>query len=61
MKNRIKGIGFIIIVIGTLGLLLNELAFNASTVLTITFAGVDVIGFICLAISHYIKSEKARP
>ena len=58
MKNRIKGIGFILIAIGTIGLLLNELAFNASTVLTLSFAGVDVIGLIFLAVSHYMKSEK---
>ena len=53
MKTHVKRIGFIIIAIGTLGLLLNELAFNASTIFTLIFAVVDVIGFICLAFSHY--------
>ena len=53
MKDRIKGIGFILIAVGTLGLLLNELAFNAATALTLTSAGVGITGFIFLAISHY--------
>ena len=59
MRKSLKLTAFILIIIGTLGLLLNEFVFDKSTTLTLTFAGVDIVGLICLAIAHYMKRDKA--
>jgi hypothetical protein len=53
MKERIKGTGYLLIFIGTLGLILNEFVFENSTAYTLTSAGMDILGFIFLAIGHY--------
>ncbi len=58
MREFIKITAFILIIVGTAGLLLNEFVLDASTALTLTFAGVNVIGLICLAIAHYTKQSK---
>jgi hypothetical protein len=57
MKDFLKGAGFIIIGLGTLGLILNEFVFDSSTTLTLTFVGVDIIGLAFLAIGHYLVKE----
>ena len=53
MKDSVKGIGFVLIILGTLGLLLNEFVLESSTAFTLTAAGVDVIGLACLVIGRY--------
>jgi hypothetical protein len=57
MKDRIKGAGFILIILGTLGLLLNEFVFEGSTAVTLIAAAFDVIGLACLVIGQYVVKE----
>ncbi|MBA7615169.1 hypothetical protein ES703_22446 [subsurface metagenome] len=53
MKEAIKLGGFILIIVGTVGLLVNELAMDWGRTATVTFAIVNVVGFITLAVSHW--------
>jgi hypothetical protein len=53
MRNFIKGTGFILIAIGTLGLILNEFVFESSSTRTIIFAVVDFVGLVNLAFAHF--------
>ena len=53
MRERIKSIGFILIIIGTLGLLLNEFVFEGSSAYTLASAGVDVIGLGCIVYGRF--------
>ena len=48
-----KLIAFILLIIGTVGLLLNELVFDWGRVATILFAASNLIGFAILAISYW--------
>ena len=57
MKDRIKGTGFILIILGTLGLLLNEFVLESSTIVTLVAAAVDIIGLSCLVIGQYAIKE----
>ena len=52
MRNFIKITAFILIGIGTAGLLLNEFAWEHSSDLTIIFAIVNLVGLVSLAIAH---------
>ena len=47
-------IAFILVGIGTIGLLLNEFLFDWGTVATIIFAACNLIGLITLAISLWV-------
>jgi len=53
MKEAIKLGGFILIMIGTVGLLVNELAMDWGRTATVTFAIVNLVGLITLAVSHW--------
>jgi hypothetical protein len=53
MKNFIKISGFILIIIGTAGLLLNEFAWEQSSTRTIIFAVVNFVGLVNLAFAHF--------
>ncbi len=53
MKQVIKMSGFILISIGTLGLLVSEFIFKWGSVATIVFAAVNVAGFAALAFAHW--------
>ena len=53
MKEAIKLGGFILIIVGTVGLLVNELAMDWGRTATVTFAIVNLVGFITLAVSHW--------
>jgi len=63
LKEFIKLSGFILIIIGTFGLLLNEFVFdspvNISGNRTIIFAVVSLVGFVNLAFAHFgMKNKK---
>ncbi len=58
MKQFIKLSGFILIAIGTIGLLLNEFVWDASSARTIIFAVVNLVGFINLALAHFGMRDK---
>ena len=52
MRNFIKTIGFILIFIGTVGLLLNDFVLEHSSTRTIIFAVVNFVGLVDLAFAH---------
>jgi len=49
MKEIMKLSAFILLIIGTVGLLLNEFAFDWSRTVTLTFAVLNFIGLVTLA------------
>jgi len=53
MKEAIKISGFILLIIGTVGLLVNELVIDWGRTATVTFAIINLVGFITLAVSHW--------
>ncbi len=52
MRERILIIGFILLGVGTIGLLINELFFDWGRGATLTFAIINVVGFISLASAY---------
>jgi len=53
MRNFLKTAAFILIIIGTAGLLLNEFVWEHSSTRTIIFAVVDFVGLVNLACAHF--------
>ena len=58
LRNFIKTSGFILIFVGTLGLLLSEFACEHSSTRTIIFAVVNVVGLVKLAFAHFGMGTK---
>ena len=52
MGEVIKRVAFTLLVIGTLGLLINEFAFDWGRAATLTLAAVNVIGLAALAFAY---------
>lgn len=56
--DKYVGLGaFVLLVIGTLGLLLNEIAFDWGRNATLTFALANVIGLAILAYGYWRKKR----
>ena len=53
MREVIKRGAFTLIFIGTLGLLINEFAFDWGRAATLTLAAVNVVGLAALAFAHW--------
>jgi O-antigen ligase len=53
LRNFIKTSGFVLIAVGTIGLLLNEFVWNTSSSRTIIFAVATFVGFVNLAFAHF--------
>jgi len=53
LREVVKLGAFILLVIGTLGLLSNEFIFHWGSTATLTFAVVNVVGFAALAFSYW--------
>jgi hypothetical protein len=53
MREVVKLSGFILLLIGTLGLLINEFAFDWGRAAPVTFAVFNVAGLASLAITHW--------
>lgn len=53
MKENIRLSGFVLLFIGTLGLLVNELVFDWGTFATLAFAGLNVVGLALLGFAHW--------
>ena len=51
-------IAFILLIIGTAGLLVNEFVFDWGRVATIIFAAMNVLGLISLAYANWGKKGK---
>jgi hypothetical protein len=58
MRNFLEITAFILIVIGTAGLLLNEFVWEHSSTRTIIFAVADFVGLVNLAFAHFGMREK---
>ena len=57
MRNFLKLSGFILVIIGTAGLLLNEFVWEHSSTRTIIFAVVNLVGLVDLAFAHFGMKE----
>ena len=57
MKEAIKLSGFILLIVGTVGLLVNELVLDWGRTATVTFAIINLVGFITLAVSHWCLKD----
>ena len=53
MKETIKLSGFILLAIGTAGLLVNEFVFSWGRTATVTFAIINLVGLITLAVTYW--------
>jgi len=58
MREAIKLIAFILLTIGTLGLLINEFAFDWGRVATLVFAIVNFTGLAILASTYFKMRNK---
>jgi len=58
MKGVSLSIAFILLIIGTAGLLINEFIFDWGGVATIIFAAMNVIGLIFLGYANWAKIGK---
>lgn len=57
MRAFIKISGFVLIIVGTGGLLLNEFVWDGGTTRAIIFAVVDFVGLVNLAFAHFGMRE----
>ena len=57
MREVLKLGSFILIFIGTLGLLLNELMFDWGRTATIIFAAINLVGLVTLVSTNWITKE----
>ena len=53
LRNFIRISGFILIIVGTVGLLVNEFLWEKSSTRAIIFAVVNLVGLVNLAFSHF--------
>ena len=53
MTRIIRLSAFILLIIGTLGLLINEFVFDWGSAATLTFAAVNVVGLVTLAFAFW--------
>jgi hypothetical protein len=60
MRTFLKITAFILIIIGTAGLLLNEFVWEHSATRTIIFAVVDFVGLVNLAFAHFGMKGQIR-
>jgi len=62
MREVAKLSAFILLIIGTIGLLMSELVFDWGRVTTLTFGGLNVLGLAILAFTTWgIKKEPLSP
>ena len=52
-KEAIKVSGFVLLIVGTIGLLVNELAMDWGRTATIIFAIINLVGFVTLGVSYW--------
>jgi hypothetical protein len=57
MKKIIELIPFVLLIIGTLGLLLNELVFEWGQAATLSFAAANVMGLLALGYTHWMRKK----
>jgi len=59
MKQVVKLSAFILLAIGTLGLLINEFIFDWGSTATLTFAALNVVGLAILAYMYWGMKKEA--
>ena len=59
MQTFLKITAFSLIVVGTIGLLLNEFAWEHSSTRTIIFAVVNLVGLVNLTFAHFGMRNRA--
>ncbi|MFC2032137.1 hypothetical protein ACFLUS_02025 [Chloroflexota bacterium] len=57
MRESTLLIAFILLIIGTIGLLINEIAFDWGRCATLTFAIINVVGLAILAFVYWAKKK----
>ena len=57
MSEATRLIAFILLIIGTLGLIINEFVFDWGSAATITFAAINVVGLVVLAFVFWVPRE----
>ena len=57
LRTIINISGFVLVAVGTLGLLLNEFVWNGGTALVLTFAAVNLVGLVSLACSQFCTRD----
>ena len=57
MREFIKISGFVLIFVGTVGLLLNEFVLDAPSICTIILAVVNFVGLVSLAFAHFATRD----
>ncbi|MFC1989709.1 hypothetical protein ACFLVW_04020 [Chloroflexota bacterium] len=57
MRESTILIAFILLIIGTIGLLINEIIFDWGRCATLTFAIVNVVGLTFLAFTYWAKRK----
>lgn len=55
MKERIEKLAFVLLIIGTFGLISGEFAFSFGRIATLAFAVANLIGVVALVVAHRIK------
>ena len=53
MREASKLVGFSLVTVGFIGLVLTDFVFNWGRAVTITFAAINAVGLITLAIAHW--------
>ena len=54
MREATRLIAFILLFVGTVGLVINEFIFDWGSTATLTFAAMNVVGFVILAFEFWI-------
>ena len=57
MREATRLIAFILLIIGTLGLIINEFIFDWGSTATLTFATINVVGLVVLAFAFWVARE----
>ena len=57
MREATKLIAFILLIIGTLGLIINEFVFDWGSTATIAFAAINVVGLIVVAYTFWAARD----
>jgi hypothetical protein len=57
VREATRLIAFILLIIGTLGLIVNEFIFDWGSTATLTFAAINVVGLVVLAFASWVARE----
>jgi len=57
VREATRLIAFILLIIGTLGLIINEFIFDWGSAATLTFAAINVVGLVVLAFAFWVARE----